>query len=254
MTHLRFSVLLLVALVFVTLPGGDTEIAAPSVRTVGVGPGGPLQVLRVMPLGASSTEGIGSPATAGYRGPLLAALDRDGVAIDYVGSLRSGPAGLRDRDNEGHSGWTLERMTPVVAGWVRKAEPDVILLHMGTNDIGSGASGAVVADRLDRFLDEIDSASPATHVIVAGVWAKFPNRASARAELARLTPGVVAKHTARGQSVRYVDNTNLLDARDFTDSLHANARGYGKIAAMWATEIEGWLAQEKAASSAAERS
>jgi lysophospholipase L1-like esterase len=120
---------------------------------------------------------------------------------------------------------------------------------MGTNDIGSGASGAVVARRLDALLTEVSAAAPDAHVIVAGIWAKFPNRAPARAELARLTPGIVAAHVARGESVEYVDNSNLLGAEDFTDSLHADAGGYSKIAGMWATEIEGWLAQEKAASS-----
>jgi lysophospholipase L1-like esterase len=247
--HLRFAVMVLVALVLLAVPA-DAETAAPSVRTVGSGPDAPLRILRVMPLGASSTEGVGSPGTAGYRGPLLADLDRDGVGIDYVGSLKSGPAGLRDRDNEGHSGWTIEKMLPVVDGWVRAAAPEVILLHMGTNDIGSGASGAVVAQRLDALLTRIAAAAPDAHVIVAGMWAKFPNRATARAELARRTPGVVAAHVARGESVAYVDNSDLLGARDFTDSLHANAVGYSKIAGMWATEIEGWLAQEKAAASA----
>jgi acyl-CoA thioesterase-1 len=246
---LRFVVTVLVALLLLAVPVADAEIAVPGVRTVGTGPDAPLRVLRVMPLGASSTEGVGSPATAGYRGPLLADLDRDGVAIDYVGSRRSGPAGLRDRDHEGHSGWTIEKMLRVVDGWVRAADPDVILLHMGTNDIGSGASGAVVARRLDALLTEVSAAAPDAHVIVAGIWAKFPNRAPARAELARLTPGIVAAHVARGESVEYVDNSNLLGAEDFTDSLHADAGGYSKIAGMWATEIEGWLAQEKAASS-----
>jgi hypothetical protein len=40
-----------------------------------------------------------------------------------------------------------------------------------------------------------------------------------------------------------------LGSEDFTDSLHADAGGYAKIARMWATGIEGRPAQEKAASS-----
>jgi hypothetical protein len=59
---------------------------------------------------------------------------------------------------------------------------------------------------------------------------------------------------ARGESVEYVDNSNLLGAEDFTDSLHADAGGYAKIAGMWATGIEGRPAQEKAPSSASARS
>lgn len=97
--------------------------------------------LRIMPLGSSSTVGCGSPATAGFRGPLETLLARDGIAFDLVGSQRSGPPSVPDRDHEGHDGWTMVQMQPLVAGWVRAQRPDVILLQVGTNDLLTGATG-----------------------------------------------------------------------------------------------------------------
>ncbi|WP_345384188.1 SGNH/GDSL hydrolase family protein [Pseudonocardia yuanmonensis] len=242
---LQLSALLVAGLVVAGIPADDGAPAA-GVRTAGEG-AGPTATLRVMPLGASSTEGVGSPATAGYRAPLFAELTADGIRVDYVGSRRTGPAGMADPDNEGHSGWTLEQMIPQVGAWVAEADPDVVLLHMGTNDVNSGARGTVAAARLDRLLDEVFVAAPQTHVIVAGVWAPLTARAKERAELARLTPGVVARHRELGRSVEFVDTSALLAPGDFVDGLHANAGGYRKIAAMWTTEVEGWLAQRRAA-------
>ncbi|MFR9806292.1 SGNH/GDSL hydrolase family protein [Pseudonocardia sp. RS010] len=242
---LQLTALLVAGLVLAGIPA-DEGAAAAGVRTAGEGAGRDA-TLRVMPLGASSTEGVGSPGTAGYRGPLLAELAADGVRIDLVGSRRTGPAGMADPDNEGHSGWTLERMIPRVGAWVARADPDVVLLHMGTNDVRSGTSGAVAAGRLDALLDNVFAAAPQTHVIVAGIWAPLTAQARERAELARLTPGVVARHRGLGRSVEFVDTSSLLAPGDFTDALHANAGGYRKIAAMWSTEVVGWLAQRRAA-------
>jgi lysophospholipase L1-like esterase len=126
-----------------------------------------------MPLGASSTVGSGSPETAGYRGPLQALLARDGVTVDMVGSQHSGPASVRDVDYEGYGGLTLEDMRSRVAQWVRRADPDVVLLHMGTNDLLKGASAERTARRLEDVLTQIVAVSDA-HVIVAGVWAPLP--------------------------------------------------------------------------------
>src|SRR3954467_8753010 len=169
---LQVTALLVAGLVVAGIPA-DEGASAAGVRTAGEG-AGPRSTLRVMPLGASSTEGVGSPATAGYRAPLFAELAADGVRVDYVGSRRSGPAGMADPDNEGHSGWTLEKMIPKVGAWVSKADPDVVLLHMGTNDVNSGTKGAVAATRLDALLDRVFAAAPQTHVIVAGIWAPLP--------------------------------------------------------------------------------
>lgn len=153
--------------------------------------------LRIMPLGTSSTLGGGSPATAGFRGPLESLLGRDGIAYDMVGSQRSGPPSVPDRDHEGHGGWTMPRMQPLVAGWVRVQHPDVVLLQVGTNNLLTGPTAAATAGRLDLMLTTIRSVSPA-RVIVAGVWAPLPRQTQARADYAHLAAAVVARHHARG--------------------------------------------------------
>jgi lysophospholipase L1-like esterase len=192
-------------------------------------------VLRIMPLGASSTVGKGSPETAGYRGPLQALLARDGVTVDMVGSRREGPASVPDRDFEGVSGLTLEGMQPLVAEWVGQARPDVVLLHMGTNDILRRTAPAKAAALLEVILTEIVEVSDA-HVIVAGVWGHRGD-VGAREEFERLSAAVIAGFRQRGHSMRFIDATGLLAADQLADQLHPNAAGYRLIAARWEREI-----------------
>jgi acyl-CoA thioesterase I len=192
--------------------------------------------LRILPLGTSSTVGGGSPETAGFRGPLEALLTRDGIAYDMVGSQHSGPPSVPDLDHEGHGGWTMKRMQPLVAGWVTAARPDVILLQVGTNDLLAGTSAAATAARLDTMLTTIHSVSSAS-VVVAGVWAPLPTRAAARAEYTRLATGIASRHQGRGEPVTFIDTATLLQPGELFDGLHPNAKGYRKISALWERQI-----------------
>jgi acyl-CoA thioesterase-1 len=213
-----------------------------SVRASGTAAAVVSAPLRIMPLGASSTVGIGSTATAGYRGPLRELLIQNGMEVDFVGSQRTGPRSLPDADHEGRSGWTLDRMAPHVAEWVRAARPDIVLLHAGTNDLVRGASAEVTADRLGTVLDAIYGESDA-HVVVAGVWALLPDKTQARVEFEELARAVVQGFRDRGRSISYADTSDLLAKADFTDKLHANAAGYRLIAAMWERQILAYLAR-----------
>jgi acyl-CoA thioesterase I len=230
----RMGAIVLAGLALAVVPG-----AGPVAGPVGTSASAPL---RVMPLGASSTVGVGSPATAGYRGPLLAVLTAGGIAVDLVGSRRDGPATLHDTDHEGHSGATITDLLPHLEGWVRAAAPDVVLLHLGTNDLLAGADGATVAERLDAALERIHLAAPTAHVVVAGVWAPLPRAARRDAEFAALAPWVAARHRALGRSVEYVDTAHLLGPGDLPDGLHPDPDGYRRIAAMWAARVERRLA------------
>lgn len=215
---------------------GQLVNAAPAARVA-------VHPLRIMALGSSSTAGEGSPATAGFRGPLESLLARDGTAFVMVGSQQSGPPSVPDRHHEGHPGWTMAQIQPLVAGWMKAQRPDVVLLQVGTNDLNSGVSAPATAARLDRMLTTIHGVSNAG-VIVAGVWAPLRAHAQARADYQRLASAVLARHRARGEATTFVDTSTLLGPGDLFDALHPNTNGYRKIAAMWHREIRSFVATQ----------
>lgn len=87
---------------------------------------------RVMTLGDSLT------AMFRYQHVLRQRLAAAGVQCTFVGSQPYG----NDR-HEGHPGWNTAGISGKVTGWITAAQPDVVLLQVGTNDMyhGYGTKG-----------------------------------------------------------------------------------------------------------------
>lgn len=206
--------------------------------------GTPAQPLKIMPLGASSTVGARSLETAGYRGYLARMLAADRIAYDFVGSQQQGPPWLPDRDHEGHGGTTIPEILPSVPGWIRATHPDVVLLHVGTNDLLRGTGGAETAARLQKILTAIWSAEdgrPDPYVVVAGVWAPMTAKQAAKNEYTVRGAALVATLRGQGSPVMYVDTSKLLATGNVADGLHPNPSGYELVARIWDREIKRYL-------------
>lgn len=202
---------------------GSLVPSAP-VRAAGATPA-PRAPLRIMPLGDSITSGVGSRTRSSYRADLYARLSRAGLAVDFVGSQRSGVG--PDTDHEGHGGWTIDRIAGRVNGWLAASRPDVVLLHVGTNNVTLGESPAAIAAKLSALIDRIRAARPSAHLFVSQIIGS-----KVRAELAvdrrynALIPAVVA---AKGPMVRLVDQSGV-NGIDLLDLHHPNDFGYAKMA------------------------
>lgn len=126
-----------------TRPALSAEAAAPT---------------RIMPLGDSIT---GSPGC--WRALLWNRLQNAGYTnIDFVGTL--GPQGCSvpyDGNNEGHGGILATNMADQnqLPAWLSATRPDIVLMHLGTNDVWSNRSTTTIlaafSDSLidARFLD-----------------------------------------------------------------------------------------------------
>jgi lysophospholipase L1-like esterase len=219
-------------------------LPAPVLLPVAAQAGSAGHPLRIMPLGASSTVGARSPETGGYRGYLEHMLADDGVTFDFVGSLQQGPAWMRDRDHEGHGGTIIPEILPSTPGWITATHPDVVLLHVGTNDLLRGASGAEVAARLQKILTAIWNAEdgrPDPYVVVAGVWAPMTAKQAAKAEFTTRAAALVAALRGQGRPVTFVDTSNLLARGNVADGLHPNSSGYELVARTFDREIARYL-------------
>lgn len=218
------------ALAVVLLAIGVSMVAGPDVRlAAGARP------IRIMALGDSITLGAGSSTGAGYRGELERRLAR--YHVDFVGSQHSGA--LPDPDHEGHPGWRIDQLAAAVDGWIAAYQPDVVLLHIGTNDLNQDYQTATAPQRLGALLDQLRADRPATMILVAQL---VPATAAAvQARIAAFNAALPAIAAARGSHVKLVDLSGL-STSDMHDTLHPNDSGYAVMAARWSEALEPLLA------------
>ena len=193
----------------------------------------PGKPVKIMPLGDSITFGAPDPGYGGYRRLLATLLVADGYVFDFVGSRRSGY--VARPNNEGHVGWTISRLKSGIDAnrWLETYRPDLILLHIGTNDIFQGKA-AVAADNLAALIDDILIRLPDTQVIVAQIISYRQPAGPGHTAFNAAIPGIAA---SKGPRVSTIDMQALLEPRDYADGVHPNAAGYDKMARAWEAAI-----------------
>ncbi|MDY6940005.1 MAG: GDSL-type esterase/lipase family protein, partial [Cyanobacteriota bacterium] len=215
---------------------------------------------KIMPLGDSITHGQtrkdvkkgGSETDAervGYRLPLWEDLNAFGFQPDFVGSQNHGTNNLPDKDHEGHRGKGVGGIFNGIKanpGWIDTAQPDVVLLMIGTNNSG-GDPNNTAAD-LEKLIDRIVFNEPFEgDLLVSSIPLIHPdsflagNQGNVDAYNGKI-PGIVNKGKYNGEQVSFVDIGGKLDKNDLTgtgddNGLHPNAQGYETIADEWYKEI-----------------
>jgi lysophospholipase L1-like esterase len=196
--------------------------------------------LKIMPLGDSITDGFNAYPGA-YRPALWKKLvTTDGYELDYVGSLRNGDSSLPDKDHDGHSGWRIDEINGSIGGWLNTYDPDVILLHIGTNDIFQDASASVMTSRLDTLLNTIFSRKPDVTILVASLIPLRDNgtwNGQVWQQFNQSVPGTVNKYKNQGREVIFVDMATrsglTQGSPDLPDGVHPSASGHAKMADVW---------------------
>jgi lysophospholipase L1-like esterase len=200
--------------------------------------------LRVMPLGDSITEGANGDAT--YRYFLWHDLLNAGYAVDFVGSMH-GVKGRRaqplypdfDQDHEGHSGWTSKKIGNYANLFAQQADPDVVLLHAGTNDLLRGVAPSRVKRNLQRIVEQLRLANPVVVVYVAQI---IPIR-GLEAQVNELNGAIAAlateMNTAASPVIAVDQNTGFNVNADLkADGIHPTESGFVKMAQRWFAAID----------------
>jgi len=201
----------------------------------------PAQAVRIMPLGDSITYGVDdrthdSPS-GGYRNILLRELPN----VIMVGSVKDS-ATNSVLDNEGHRAWTIRQMNEQATTWCKSANPDIVLVHAGTNDLAREVGPNMAAIRLRGFIQTLLNSSHAKIYVASLVPILPKNSANADAErftiFDRLIPGVVASFASTGR-VSFVDMTaEKWSASDYgSTGVHLRPSGYAKMAHAWEVSL-----------------
>jgi hypothetical protein len=208
---------------------------------------------RILPFGDSITYGVGSSDGSGYRGPLAALAAADGTQLNFLGTQFAGPATISGRPfsyaNEGRIGWTIAGpypgtptagLTTITPSPALDGAPDIILLHIGINDVNYTAGLTTLLTRLTTLVQSIYTAIPWCKVVVAQnttanaalppEWFTYVNG----------IPGMAATFAAAGRWIRTV-NMQVLTLADLSDAVHPNDAGYAKMAAIWYPAIRDLL-------------
>jgi lysophospholipase L1-like esterase len=215
---------------------------------------------KILPFGDSITFGVGDEPNGGYRGPLFALAVAAQQKITFTGSMKNGPTTVSGQQfpqqNEGHSGWGISTTTPYSGGNAGIAilipspafsaasggMPNIILLHIGTNDANGSNTAATMTSQLDGLITKITKAAPDALLVVAKIlpvgWVASTVKAYNQS-----IPGLVQKHASQGEHVMMVDMNTDFDASKMfvSDNLHPNTAGYKFMASKWYEVIKDYL-------------
>jgi lysophospholipase L1-like esterase len=192
--------------------------------------------LKIMPLGDSITAG---DRNGGYRRLLDELLIQDGISFEFVGSLKGGD--VPDARHEGHSGWRIDQIDDGIAGgWLETYKPDLVLLHIGTNDIWQNRDLVSAPARLSALVDHILSRSPNIRIIVSQIL-PMTNEPNFEIEVMKYNTAIVDVVSSKSSAVCMVDMHHSFSAGDFADGVHPTQYGYAKMARVWERAIRAMM-------------
>ncbi|NEM99185.1 Ig-like domain-containing protein [Pontibacter burrus] len=232
---------------------------------------------RIMPLGDSNTDG-GSGAIprndrVGYRNELYRLLRSGSFSVDMVGSEVSGSNSVTafrrqngydpDLNHAGFGGAkNFEIVTLLQSGkngggpYLDQYNPDIVLLHIGTNSLGYSQN----ITELEGILNEIDAYERRSGREVTVVLARIIKQCTDcganqgdvdwdnvnTADYNRRMSTMAARRQAAGDRLVLVDMSE--DAgiiysmhADMEDYLHPNASGFAKMAQIWFGAVKALL-------------
>lgn len=198
--------------------------------------------LKIMPLGDSITDGDGSSNNAAYRSGLYARLTNEGIAFDFVGSLSNG-SGFPDTQHEGHGSFRADMIRDNVKSYLQKNPANLVLLQIGTNDLGQNQTVGSTRDELGEIVDNIFQFNALIEIYLATLTPRKDGKQANVEELNALLPELVNLKKAQGLKIflvdlhsRFVADPNWQTSRMF-DNIHPNDAGYDVIAQVWFEEI-----------------
>lgn len=193
-----------------------------------------MEPFKIMPLGDSNTKGWGSWDLGAYRDDLWELFENSNSNVDFVGSHATGPEGF-DRDNSGYSGWRIRDIDSAVDGWLNDAQPDMVLLMIGTNDILRDDNISQAPSRFNNLIDNITNQLPDTQVLVGSIppISRSEEQKQEAIKFNSHLPGIIESKAVQGKNVSYVDINSELTPDDLYDGIHLTVEGYSKIADSW---------------------
>ena len=131
-----------------------------------------------------------------------------------------------------------------IADWAQAERPDLVLLHLGTNDMLGGSGIGSTLDELTGIVEALRVANPRVVVLLAQlIPVRFAEGTERIVELNQNLAALALRLTTEASPVVLVDQFTGFDASTMTaDGLHPNAIGEERMARVWLHAIQPFLA------------
>lgn len=212
--------------------------------------------IKIMPLGNSITyDNITNDTRpiedkVAYRRKLYDLLQANGyepgVEFDFVGSQKSGPTTNFDPDNQGQGGQKTEGAANEVYNYLTQNPADIILLHLGTNDLVPNPTISASVDNMARLLDEIDRFENQTGREITVIISRIINRSTYHEQTTIYNDSLEIMVRQRITSAE-PDDLILVDMEDgaginysteMVDVFHPTPAGYAKMGELWYEKLK----------------
>lgn len=197
--------------------------------------------VRIMPLGDSITAGPGC-----WRAFLWNQLQTAGYTdIDFVGSVSDGggcnPGFSYDFNHEGHGGFSATGIADAnqLPPWLAAASPDIVLMHLGTNDMWGGFIPLQnKMNALTKLVGQMRANNPNMKILVAQIIPMSPSNCSTCASdvvaFNNAIPSWAAGLTTPQSPIIVVNQWTGFDVvADTYDGVHPVTSGFVKMANRW---------------------
>ena len=240
-----------------------------------------LAQVNIMPMGNSITKGLtGSTDGSGYRDLLLSTLNGYGYSVDFVGELDWGGT---DPNTESYQGWKTTDLIEAING-TKTTNPsglgttplfshiptDIVLLHIGTNDIEASSTPSDIANNVNTILGNIQSQDANIVVVLARVILDDNDNQGVNGAKATITKEYNSDLVSTAVN-RIINNNDKLIVVNMQDAiiypsagaslpspgnqvsgtdifydinntlLHPYQTGYDKMAIVWANAVDGYF-------------
>ncbi len=199
--------------------------------------------LRIMPLVDSITES--TVGHSSYRKALYEMLEQSGCVVDFVGSRHGVSAGITfgpespprdpnfDQDSEGHWGFRADQILQHIPEWAKLASPDIVLMHLGTNDLFQSQSVPSTLLEIELIINELRAVNPNVQILLAKLIPSSRNRDKIENFNSRI-PELAHAVSSSGSPVIVVDQySDFYVSSDTFDEIHPNDSGELKMAGRW---------------------
>ncbi len=224
-----------------------------------------IDQVNIMPIGDSITFGLGEDG--GYRKYLDYTLKTKGIEFDMVGpegnNISSfnykGQSCQYDGNHAGYSGFTIKQQYPVPS-WgenglleklknknaVKQAQPDIVLLIIGTNDMTANRNLNDCEKDLHSLIDYLLGDMPEDGVVFMGSIPEFTAYGGNAQRVGNYNNTVKKVAESYGKNAQFADVHGCLNgmADMSNDNLHPSGAGYEKMGKFWSEVIEDYLSEQ----------